>query len=338
MDFHPDKAAVRAAAEPKFVRALGQRRFFGVGAIVRTLYGWYGQYREGRRIRLANSSARQAFRRFRPTLNPEQERLLGQLKTNGIATTRASKLVGKAKWLELQDAANAWLLTADVREREEAYRSGQLLDAKDYLVRMFGLGARIDWSSQWLRFAMIPEVLDLVNSYLGLMARLNSVDVWDTVPRIHDGPDLGSQRWHRDPEATRMLKVFLYLSDVDSASGPMNYVRQSRKGDRYGRLWPQEPPVRGSVPPEGSVERTVPASAVEVCTFSSETLMFVDTSGLHRGGRALLNRRVLAVWTFVPPSSVWPCRFSMDQDSSPEWLSSAARFALLPAGKEICQA
>jgi len=336
MDVNPDKTSLRASTEgPKLVRVFGKFKFLGVGVLVRALHEWFRQHRDRQRICREDAPSLQVFRRLRPELNSVQHGLLGQLEENGIASTQVSTLVGNTHWRELRDTVNTWLRTPETQAREDAYLSGKATSGKAYLVTMFGKGSSIDWSSQWLRFAVMPEILDLVNSYLGLMSRLNTVDVWDTVPRIHDGPDIGSQRWHRDPEATRMLKVFLYFSDVDRDSGPMYYVRQSRKGDRYGHLWPQKPPLGGSVPPVGSIDAVVPMSAFEICTFSAGTLVFADTSGLHRGGRASTNRRVLGAWTFVPPSSVWPRRFSVDNDMVPNWLSPAARYALLPAEEEM---
>ena len=65
----------------------------------------------------------------------------------------------------------------------------------------------------------------------------------------------------------------------------MQYVPKSRRGERFGSLWPQEFP-KGSVPPPEEFEREIPPSAWHTCAYPAGTLVFVDTSGFHRGGRA----------------------------------------------------
>ena len=129
---------------------------------------------------------------------------------------------------------------------------------KDYLVRMFGVAgdAEMDAGSPWLSLFLHDRLLAVINGYLGVFSKLNAIDVWNTVPVEHDGAYQGSQRWHRDPEDSRLVKVFLYLNDVGAGAGAMQYVAQSRRGDRYGRLWPQKFPA-GNYPPAGALERIV---------------------------------------------------------------------------------
>ena len=178
---------------------------------------------------------------------------------------------------------------------------------KDYLVRMFGVAgdAELDAGSPWLSLFLHDRLLAVINGYLGVFSKLNAVDVWNTVPVVHDGADQGSQRWHRDPEDSRLVKVFLYLSDVDAGAGAMQYVAHSRRGDRYGSLWPQKFPA-GNYPPAGALERIVdPRDRID-CSGPSGTLLLVDTCGFHRGGRATTARRVLATSIHTTPASPWP--------------------------------
>ena len=68
--------------------------------------------------------------------------------------------------------------------------------------------------------------------------------------------------------------------------------------------------------------------ARHACVYPAGTLLFVDTTGFHRGGQATNARRVLATCTYVPQACVWPRAFRLD-GPRPEALSDAARFALL---------
>ena len=73
----------------------------------------------------------------------------------------------------------------------------------------------------------------LVNHYLGMTSRLHHVNLWDTIA-VDDGrAPIGPQRWHRDPDDVRLVKVFLHFTDVTAGSGPLEYVPHSRPGEAW---------------------------------------------------------------------------------------------------------
>ena len=331
--------ALREEAQgPWAVRTLGRVGALGIGPRVRRTYQRWHERTRLRRYEQGNAGAREAFQRNRPTLTPTQERLVRRLGSHGIASAGIRDLLGAdAWWTTLSAAADRWLASDDVLAREREWlgqRAREIAGAakrklgKGYLIRMFGRDAPMAWDSPWLRFAVEPAVLDVANAYLALFSKIIYVDVWNTVPLTHDGPDVASQRWHRDPEDRRLLKVFLYLRDVPSGAGPLQYVPRSRPGEQYGDFWPQQSPA-GSVPPEGAVEAGIPEGDREVCAYPAGTLVFVDTVGLHRGGRADEERRVVATWTYTTHASLWARAFALDRTAVPDDLTDAARFALL---------
>src|SRR5262249_26212984 len=119
-----------------------------------------------------------------------------------------------------------WLASAEVQEQERAYREEGFKSQsfKEYLVRMYrgeegGRETVIPWDSPWLKLAIEPRIMDIANHYLGMLSRMFHIDVWDTIALDHDGPLVGPQRWHRDPADIRLVKVFLYFTDVDADSG-----------------------------------------------------------------------------------------------------------------------
>ena len=46
---------------------------------------------------------------------------------------------------------------------------------------------------------------------------------------------VSSQRWHRDYNDERLVKVFIYLTDVDEDTGPLEYVPGSTLGGEYAQ-------------------------------------------------------------------------------------------------------
>ena len=81
-------------------------------------------------------------------------------------------------------------------------------------------GTRPD--SPLLRLALDEKLLEIVSLYLGMWPRLQSIAAWLNFP----SPDQAkhSQLWHRDPEDIKLLKVFIYLDDVDANRGPFSYI------------------------------------------------------------------------------------------------------------------
>lgn len=305
----PNKRALSEMSRgPAWVQTIAGVETLGIGRGASALYGRWFAFQQERRRQQQDAPAVKAFRSAPPVLTGAQRQVVDALVDCGIAHVDMKALV-PADWGERLGAeVEAWIGSPEIAAAEHAYRTSTEKRWKDYLVRKFGRGAVIPFESPWLQFGIQPGILDIVNSYLGMLSKMLYIDVWDTVPLVHDGPDTGSQRWHRDPEDAKLVKVFLYFSDVDADAGAMEYVPYSRRGDKYGNLWPQQFP-KGSVPPPDEFERKIPRSAWTMCTQPAGTLIFVDTSGFHRGGRALTRRRILATWTYTRQSSVWPRAF-----------------------------
>jgi hypothetical protein len=95
-----------------------------------------------------------------------------------------------------------------------------------------------------------------------------------------------SQRWHRDPEDRRKVRTFLYFSEVDKDAGAMEYLSGSQCGGPYENVFRWDGPLGIPYPPEGGVERLIPASQRLILRGPAGTLIFCDTAGFHRGGIA----------------------------------------------------
>lgn len=324
----PDKAELRAARlGPAWVRSLS-RMPLGLGAASARAYGAYFDASMRRESARTNRPAEASFAAHQPGLDGTQGQLLADLQARGVARVSVNALLPAVDFAGLRDATERWLATGDVASREHAYLSGESRRWKDYIVRLYGRDAEVPWDSPWLQFGLERRLLDIVNTYFGLWTKLLYVDVWNTLALDHEGPDMGSQRWHRDPEDSRLVKAFLYLNDVNDEAGPMEYVPESRRGDRYGHLWPQEFPG-GSVPPPGAVEAAIPARDQLRCTGAAGTLLLVDTTGLHRGGRATRHRRLLATWTYATPAALWPRAFTVSGAPPLDPDRDASSFALI---------
>jgi hypothetical protein len=276
-----------------------------------------------------NPASRRQFEANKPILAEPQARLVGDLRNHGIARADIRELAGlPALWEAAAEAGHAFVASDRVQRGIESYHPEKGAKGKDYLIRLADSRPRFTLDDPWLRIGLSSALLDTVNSYLGLWSKLNYVDVWYTIPSPVERQAVASQRWHRDPEDQRLVKVFLYLSDVDAGAGPLEYVRGSHGGGRHARLWPNPDPGTASYPPEGEIEARIPAADRTVCTGPAGTLVFCDTYGFHRGGLATERARVLANWAFVTPASIFARRFDVSWPPEPASLGEAEEFAL----------
>jgi hypothetical protein len=277
-----------------------------------------------------NPASRRRFAAQRPALGEAQSQVVERLRRDGFACIPAGDLLAETDLLPAAVAGGrAFVESERVQRGIAAYRpEGGLARGKDYIVRLWESRPSLPSDDPWLRIGLAPAFLDTVNSYLGLWSKLNYVDLWYTIPSPVPRQAVTSQRWHRDPEDQRLVKVFLYLSDVDVGAGPLEYVRSSHGGGSHGRLWPNPDPGTASYPPEGEVEAQFPPADRVACTGLAGTLVFCDTSGLHRGGLATAQPRVLATWAYVTPASIFARRFEAAWPRGAAGIGEAAEFAI----------
>jgi hypothetical protein len=248
-----------------------------------------------------------------PTLNAAQQQVADSLRQDGIAVVSFRDLFDEATWAELLTDSAPF-----VAETEEQARNAGPAPAKkhDFIVRRFlrkekdAPKARLSLDNPWLRVGASETMLDIINTYRGHWTRLHYVDNWYTVPFSGADKRIASQRWHRDPEEEHIVKVFLYLSDIDEEAGPFEYIRSSATGGRYGDFWPWADGERH--PPEDELNQTVAAEDRLTLTGPAGTMIFCDTGGFHRGGFARTKPRILATWSYVSPTTGKGHRFEVD--------------------------
>ncbi len=122
--------------------------------------------------------------------------------------------------------------------------------------------------------------------------------------------------------------MFLYLNDVDEGAGPFTYVQYSHGGGRHRHIFAQEPPSGSPKMPPDADEK-IPHEDVRVCTGAAGTIVFADTSGLHRGGFARERERLMYTSVYTPPASWTPIIYAYpDHFSMPPALTPLQRYAI----------
>lgn len=240
-------------------------------------------------------------------LTTEGTRVLGELNRNGIAiSTTTSLLAESSLYSEMEEIVEGMEKEAAGELRQAAISADDpnADGVKTFLRELLGDRPNFDPDSIFLRFALQDNILSVVNAYFGMYTRLRHYNVWHTF-KTSTQPR-ASQLWHRDREDRMILKVFVYLRDVDSGAGPFVYAPGTH--------------IKGNVRdlPDSFQEAGVPRTSDEAMTKvvprerwitakgARGTIIFADTHGFHKGGLARKSDRLMYTCMFTSPASESP--------------------------------
>jgi hypothetical protein len=263
---------------------------------------------------ISNPPSRRLFAEHAPALDDQQRAVVAGLEERGYSIVPLSELLPNAdadRWNMLKGESERFVERVEAQRQERLQRDAAKgrtkgLGKGDYIIRLLGKDVPVlPADDPWLRLGVSDRVLDVVNSYFGLWSKLTYVDLWYTPPATPGVARVSSQRWHRDYNDERLVKVFIYLNEVNDDTGPLEYVPGSTLGGAYSNQWPWAPVGNDLYPPQDEFERRIPQSARRRLTAPEGSVIFCNTSGFHRGGYVTGDRpRVMAVYNYSSPASL----------------------------------
>jgi hypothetical protein len=254
-------------------------------------------------------------------LDPLEQRLSEELSRTGIVVTSLDELFGGKYTL---DDLRAYIKSLPPPEKKEVEMKKDVFQS-----RLWSIKPTLDLDNPFLKLTLEPRVMRIVNRYMQMWTKLKYYDLAITHPVAKDSGAVYSQRWHRDPEEKRIVKMFIYMTDVDADSGPFVYVPGSVYGlTPYGSVFPQCPPAGVYVDDE-TFDRQVPKSAQKAMLGKAGSVILSDATGLHRGGLATEHERIMYTAFFSAPSSTQEVWYSpKDGSTLPKDLPEVVRYAL----------
>jgi hypothetical protein len=196
---------------------------------------------------------------------------------------------------------------------------------KDYIVHLVPADQMHKGDSALLRLALDKKLLEIVSLYLGMWPRLHAIGAWLNFPTSDEAKQ--SQLWHRDPEDIRLIKVFIYLGDIDANCGPFSYIPRTQPFGAKASADPEHTHPKRITDEE--MRATVPQQDWLACTGPAGTMILADTVGFHRGGKPKIGNRILITFTYTSGTPF--TEGSLKLDGMPDWASSdIQRCALAP--------
>ena len=245
-----------------------------------------------RELTKAYEKARASHRQHLPKLSPLDMDVVAGLEKNGVYITSLDELDlpgTDALWASATGIANAYSLRA---------KTGEF--AGEYTVQV---GAEdLMRHPHIVRWALNDRILNIVETYLGLPAAYDTMNFFYT---LADGRQVAARRWHRDVEDRRMVRVIVYLHDVDADTGPLEILHRSFPGS--DTLDGANFPVLTQEMLEERLGSTLASGDVTTCTGMAGTVIFADVaSHYHRGRPAIARDRCAIFYKFFSRTPLRP--------------------------------
>lgn len=266
-------------------------------------------------------------------LSAVQKRILEDLQKDGIAVTHLDELFGSNDVSRrLLAYTNILMANPSNQQKIVAHEEEKHTAKSDIIVHLLGgygdTKPEVSLGDSFLQTSLSKDVLDVVASYLEMIPLFKMCSFHSTILLPIGSRALFSQKWHRDPDDKKLVKVFMYMSDVnEEGAGPFTYIKGSQLGGRWRHLFPQVPPV-GSYPPAAELERAISKADHKVCLGRAGTMIFCDTSGLHKGGYSTIKRRLMYAATFASRASVLPTNYTLTDTENRDNLSKIGQMTL----------
>lgn len=244
---------------------------------------------------------------------------LGQAIPKRLTSIACAEHLNREGYAVLTDIVDPALLaaleTAALTKLAVAERAavGQALRHKSFWTRLLDedmQNGKLSMRSPYVAFATQPAIAEILAQAFGEMPFLDYVLL--TLSQ-HTGKERSySQLWHRDHDDVRVIKLFVYLTDVANGDdGPFTFI-PGPVSDRYGY-------ARHSHRDDDTifVPGLATADDVKIMIAPKLSVFMVETSRcLHMGSRVAPNhQRLLYTATYLAVPSMFPgkiCKFMQD--------------------------
>jgi len=286
-----------------------------------------------------------AWRVASPALSAEQSRIVKDLERDGISITSLRSIgLDQALLERLAGAAERLSKNRDVIVEGADPSNSDF--RKNFWFKLLGHETIVaDKPDVFAEVSLTPALIDMVNTHIGCYSWLMDYNLWLNLA-TQEAPK-SSQMWHRDhvifgkggtysPKIRRIIKVFIYLSDVTAENGALSYLPGSHEGG----------PLDGLEPPKAIVEDTLAARVSDsvmadhvsrtkwkTAEGTVGTVVLFDASGFHKGGHVTDGERLVfkaeyGNWMWMNalyPKVIVPTPEQFSPKASVRWAASLGR-------------
>ncbi|MBG1242646.1 phytanoyl-CoA dioxygenase [Nostoc sp. NZL] len=262
--------------------------------------------------------ARWKHSRNLPALEGCDRNILNALKKDGVYVTTLADL-GLNSTSELLKAAYHQL------SQMENPNNDHLDQRLPQIYTVTGLPEFYAWGIE-------KRLVNIIENYIGLPIAFHGVHLRKDFKSKHQ---FGTLLWHSDAEDRRIIKIFIYLNDVEQKTGPFEYIPRSLTSlfswnyfRLYYKLWKSG--YMGI--DDEQIKSIIPKSAWKSCPGPAGTVIIVDTkNALHHGTVRTEDRSTLFFcYTANPPERPDLCTQYWDDTYPRAELTSSSDAVKIP--------
>ncbi len=213
--------------------------------------------------------ALRAYKSQLPTLAQNDFQIVETLEREGICITSLAAL-------NLSNTSEFWKSAQNIVQDLRLHATS----LQDPPHEIHGTKDQLMEESDLFAWGLNQRLLEIVETYLGLPVAYDGVSCFLSIP---NGKEIGARAWHRDREDRRMVKICVYLNDVDDEGGPFQCLKPELNDlvcrsiqYRYKSIFQSEmAQFSGSVTGDAVTNGTGPAG----------TVIFVDTARFYHRGK-----------------------------------------------------
>lgn len=199
-----------------------------------------------------------------PVISDYEQDLIDKLRTEGVAMTSLKALSIPSTELMLQSAKN---LIPKIPQSTSQNKNEYVVHATPQ---------QILEHKELFTWGLEQRLINIVENYIGLpVAYHGAYFRRDLVNPIQ----VKSRLWHIDPEDRKVLKVIIYLNDVDEKNGPFEYIPQVFSSKITSALKYSHGYIQ-----DKTMEKVISPSYFKYCKGVAGTVILASTGGIfHRG-------------------------------------------------------
>ncbi|HLO89180.1 MAG TPA: phytanoyl-CoA dioxygenase family protein [Nostocaceae cyanobacterium] len=249
-----------------------------------------------------------------PQLSASDRLIVNSLKKEGAYVTHLTEL-GIPNYTEMLQSAHS--LAAGMTTVNNGYSDEKL--PQIYTVTEF---------PEFYNWGNNQRLINIVENYIGLPVAFHGVHLRKDFPNQHQ---FGTLLWHKDSEDRRMVKVIVYLNDVEQKHGPFEYLPLSLTSfPNFNsfridyQLW--QSGYLGIN--DEQVKEIIPQSVWKSCQGAAGTVVIADPrTALHHGTIRTEERLALFfVYTANPPKRPELCTQYWDDTFAKPILTSTSHW------------
>ena len=209
---------------------------------------------------------------------------LRELRRDGVTLTPWASLTGTQIASALDFLASKPLFALGDTDAKQCPVLINQIEARSYR-KLHHTPEDVSQCYELVTLANHPQFLAIAADYLGATPSIAAMQVWWTMGHASNAVDLArDDMFHRDVDDLRFVKMFTYLTDVDSQNGVHSFVPTSHRSTELVK--------RASITDE-QVRRHFGDNGEKTFTGPAGTIFLEDTWGIHRQTPAVSGRRCI---------------------------------------------